>query len=273
LPPDTTIEVKLHMNKNVIDSIFHPTVKLVDNYFKGDVIPDDIAGQEIKLTFQEVTLEYESGVMRHVDHLATLKRFTGGSVAVYTYDIPRGQHQALVHSQSYTENNFQIMPQCRLMYIMFCPDWATFNMEAQKKPLSGLSRYPAKATAIQIGFAGEESLVTKRFMHFGENAHNDAISKKIYYEYLIANKMYSGKFSELFPRAAGEISLVQSFVFDTKHSLSDKTEHLKVSCWFTGDVSPKNIQIVVISVHTNGKATCKSGPGELNWAWEFLHTA
>ena len=272
LPPDTTLEIKIHKTKSIIDSIFHPGVSLTGNYWT-ETPADDISAAEIKLTFQEVTLQYESGEMRPVDHLATLSQFKNGNLAVYKYDIARGQHQALVHSQSFTENNFQIWPQCRLIYILFCPDWATFIMETQRKPLSGLSRFPAESTEIECGYAGVDGIVTKKFKHFGTNAHNDDVTKKIYYEYLISSRMFSGPFGHLFPRGAGAISLVQAFVFDMKNHLSDKTEHLKVSCLFAGTNSPKNTQMLVLSVHQNGKATCKSGPGELQWQWEFLQTS
>ena len=271
LPPDTILEVKLHLNKSVIDSIFHQHVEITGNYWTDTPIAADvIAARELKLTFRDVTLQYDSGEMRPSDHIDTMRKFTSGSAAaIYTYDIARGQHQALSSGQSFTENHFQILPFSRLIYISFCQDWATFPMETQRKPLSGFSRFPTGARSIQIGFGGEDSLVMKKFNYFGTNAHNGDITKKGWFEHLIKGRMFRGKFGDIFPRKAGDISLVQTFVFDLKANMSDKMEHLKITCLFSGTTSPQHVQIVVISVHPNGKATCKKVANQADWFWEF----
>ena len=270
LPPDTCLEINLHMNKSVLDSIFHPLITIAGNYWDAAQVPvaNDLKNLQLKYMFQTVSLEYESAEMRPEDHIESMKKYSNGN-GIFLYDIARGQHQALVHSQSLCINNFQIMPQCRLVYISFSPDWATFNMEAQRKPLSGFSRFPQNASDMVIGFAGETNLVTEKFVNFGVAGVNNEISKKIHYQYLIKNKMFKGAFEDIFPSSDTEISLIQTFVLDLKNYLSEKTEHLSIKALFAGQTSPKNCQIVVLSVHTNGKAICQKGEGEFEWNWSF----
>ena len=270
MPPDTVLDVKLHLNKNVIDSIFHHHVDLSNTYWTLSTppIPDPV-DRTIKLTFQDVIMDYESGEMRPADHDKTLAKYKGHNVAMYTYDIVRGQYQALNSEASSTQNEFMIPPYCRLVYILCVPDWACFLMEQQKKPLSGLSRFPENSTSITIGFGGEEYLVTREFKYFGTNTRRNEKSKHIWYKYLTKQRLWKGSFDQIFPRG-NKISVCQFFAFNLKNYMSDKSETLKINCLFSGETSPKNRQFICLSVHPNGRALCKSGPGELNWQWEFL---
>lgn len=266
-PPDTTIEFKFHLHRDKIASIFHERVTMA-NYFTQDAI--ERPGGNLKLSFVDAVLQYESVELKASEHVKAMKQYEDGGSGIYEYDIPRGQHQALTAGQSYTENNFQIMPFARLVYILFLPDHATFMMENTRRPLSGLSRFPARCTKLQLSFAGEESLITRNFENFGFPGEDHQISKKIYYEYLKANKMVGDSYDELFPRENGVTSLIQVFVVDLKSYYSDKTEILSVKCEFSGgQTSPANTQIACMTVHPNGKAICKSGGTPFNWIWNF----
>lgn len=266
-PPDTTIEFKFHLHRDKIYSIFHDKVTMA-NYFT--VANIERAGGEPKLTFVDAVLQYESVELKAAEHVKAMSQYDAGGFGIYEYDIPRGQHQALTGGQSYTENNFQIMPFARLAYILFLPDHATFIMENRRRPLSGLTRFPKHCTKIQLSFAGEESLITSKFERFGIDQEDHQISKKIYYEYLKSNKMIGDTFDELFPRENNVNSFIQGFVVDLKSYYSDKTEILSVKCEFSGgETSPANTQIVCLTVHPNGKAVCKSGGSPFNWIWNF----
>ena len=266
-PPDTTIEFKFHMHRDKIYSIFHDQVTMT-NYFTND--PIQKAAHNPKLTFVDAVLQYESAELKASEHVKAMAQYNAGGFGIYDYDIPRGQYQALTAGQSYTENNFQIMPYARLVYLLFLPDHATFVMENTRRPLSGLSKFPENCTKIQLSFAGEESLITNKFERFGVRGEDHQISKKIYYEYLKSNKMIADTYSEMFPREAGVSSLIQAFVIDLKSYYSDKTEILSVKCEFSaGQTSPERNQIACITVHQNGRAVCKNGGTPFNWIWNF----
>ena len=266
-PPDTTIEFKFHLHRDKIYSIFHDNVTMA-NYFTNTAI--NRAGGDPKLTFVDAILQYESVELKAAEHVKAMSQYDAGGFGVYEYDIPRGQHQGLTSNQSYTENNFQIMPFARLVYLLFLPDHATMIMENRRRPLSGLTRFPENSTSIKLSFAGEESLITSKFERFGILGEDHQISKKIYYEYLKSNKMIGDRFDELFPRETGVRSLIQGFVVDLKPYYSDKTEILSVKCEFSGgELSPERTQIACITVHPNGKAVCKSGGTPFNWIWNF----
>lgn len=266
-PPDTSIEIKFHLHRDKMASLFHPNVNM-NNYWT--IANVDRPGGNLTLTFHEAVLKYESAELKPAEHLKAMNQYLHGGVGIYEYDIPRGQHQALTAGQSYTENNFQIQPYARLAYIMFLQDWATFIMENSRRPLSGFSRYPQHCTNLQIGFAGEQHLITKSFERLGAAGEDHQISKKILYEYMKNRKMLGDDFEELFPRDTDIQSLIQGFVIDLKDHYSDKIEQLTVKAEFGGGQnSPANIQIVVMTVHPNGRATCKSGTSPYSWIWNF----
>jgi hypothetical protein len=267
-PPDTQIEIKLHVYRSKSESIFHHQLSLND-YFSTTQTSVEKPNADILLTFQEVTLEYESVELKASEHVKAMKQYIDGGLGTYDYDITRGQHQALESQQSTTQSVFQIQPICRLLYILYIPDWATFPMEATRKPLSGFSRFPANCSGISIGFAGERNLVTQRFENFGNPEANCEISKKIYHHSLIHNRMANFTYDQMFPRDAGTFSLCQGFVLDVKHLMSDKTEILTLQHEFASGNSPAKQQVVCISVHPNGRATCRSGSSQFEWIWSF----
>jgi hypothetical protein len=221
------------------------------------------------LSIQEVTLEYESAELMASEHVKAMRQYMDGGVGIYDYDIIRGQNQPLQAGVSYTENNFQLMPQARLAYVMFLADHSTFPQEATRKPLSGFSRFPENSGSISVSFAGEQKLVTGDFQNFGHPTQNHQISKKIFYDYLVRNNMTSAKFEDFFPRSGNEYSLIQVFVLDLKNQLSDRTEILNIRSIYSGGNSPARTQVVCISVHPNGRATCRSSGTQFEWIWSF----
>jgi len=267
-PPDTTVEIKLHVYRGKNEAIFHHQLTLPD-YFSTTKLEVDAPNADILLTFQDVTLEYESVELKASEHVKAMKQYLDGGVGMYDYDIVRGQHQAMETGQSTTQSIFQIAEYCRLIYILYIPDWATFPMERSRKPLSAFSRFPANCTGISIGFAGERNLITQKFENFGKEGVNDEISKKIYHHHLTTNRMINAAFEKFFPREEEEYSLIQAFVLDVKHLMSDKTEMLTIQHEFATETSPAKQQVVCISVHPNGRATCRSGASQFEWIWSF----
>lgn len=268
-PPDTEVIVKLHVYRSKMEAIFHTSMDLT-GYFAADTESLAVPTQDVKLTFQDATLEYESVILEEAEHVKAMKDFELGGEGNYDYDIVRGQHKALEAEQSTSQVVFYIPSMARLLYILYLPDWATFPQEHTRKPLSGWSRFPDHVTSINIHFAGASNLVTEKFENFGPNFKtNDEISKKIYYEYLKNNNMINCRFEDLFPRKTDTYSMIQAFVLDVKEQMSDKMEKLTIQHEFASHPSPKKMQIVCISVHPNGRAICRS-QGPFRWVWEFL---
>jgi hypothetical protein len=101
---------------------------------------------------------------------------------------------------------------------------------------------------------------------------NSELSKKLLYQYLKNLRAFAGEFDDLFPRYEAQRSLVQGFVFDLKDYMSSNTEHLNIQCEFAGPgavTSPANTQIVVFSVHRNGRATCQQADHPFSYIWNF----
>ncbi len=270
-PPDTEISIKVHVHPGKLEAVFHDEVRMA-NYFATNANADRPTGH-LRLTIQEVTLEYESAELMASEHVKALKQYIDGGLGIYDYDIVRGQNQPLSANSSFTVTSFQVMPQARLAYILFLPDHATFVQEATRKPLSALSRFPQNSAKLAIEFAGEKNIITPFFENFGHANENHQISKKIYYDYLVRNNMTSAKFDDFFPRSATEVSFIQCFVLDLKNHMSEKTELLNITSTYSGGQSPANHQIVCITVHPNGRATCRSAGTAFEWIWSFSQLA
>ena len=270
LPPETELEIKLFFHRTKIESIWHNEMD-ANKYWNGGVAVG--APVKMKMNIQEASLEYESVELLPQQHVALLEKFKNNGSAVYEYDVARGQHQALTAQVSSCDNTFQIMPYARLLVIMFLPDWAAIIMEQKRRPLSGYSSFPENCSRIRLEYAGETNWITQEpFERFGMRGEQHQLSKKIYYEYLVANRLTSAKFEDLFPQSENERSLIQSFIVDVRSHMSDKMQLLTVKCEFAaGNTSPKDTQVCVISVHPNGRAQVKNvGKTNYAWEWEFL---
>ena len=276
-PPDTTIEIWFHLHPSRLESFFHPGIGSVSEYFNPAHVTGVPANVDAKFTILSADLEYECVELNPEDESKALHEFIHGGRGVYQYDIPRAQHQNLASGASYTKNTFQIMPYAKLMYIAFLPDWATFVMESKKKPLSGFSRFPKNASEIEISFFGHNNMLIDTFERFGMRTERHQISKKVYYQYLRKSNITDLPFEDFFPRcnddadAEKDQSLIQVFVFELSNMLSDKTETLNVMCKFaSGQTSPTNTQVLVLTVHPNGEATCTNqGSTNFRWLWSF----
>ena len=268
LPPESTIIVTLVLHKDKIESIFHNATADLAIYYNNENA--ERPAHDLALTFQNVLLEYESAELTAAEHVKAMNQYQKQEgVGIYDYDIPRGQHQSLLAAQSYTENNFQILPQCRLVYVLFLPSWATFVMDVKRKPLSGFSRFPINCTDMNISFAGEPNLITSNLERLGYCNETHQISKKMLFEYYKENKFFSGTFEQLFPPADDVYSIVQGLVLDLGHLESQKTEVLTLKMRFGTERSKEDVQIVCLSVHTNGRAICRSAGAQYEWDWKF----
>lgn len=272
-PPETSFEIRIHLFKDKVEALFHPGMS---NFRQGyyENTPANPIPNNLVLTFQDISLEYESTELVPAEHLKAISKFETGSAAVYSYDIPRIQYQTLPSAQSYTTNTFQIQPMARIFYLLFLPSWATFVMDSQRKPLSGFSQFPRGATKIKLSFGSDSNLITDYFEDFGIRGTTHNITKKIYYDYLKEKNIFPAEFEQLFPSEADQISTLQVFVYDLQHQMSQKTELLTVQCTFgQGDTSPQDTQIMCISVHPTGKATCTFNNHASDYIWSFNHTS
>jgi len=266
-PPDTEIEIKMHLYRHKIEALFLAELDMT-NYFDVTQIND---GTELNFTFQDVHLEYESVLLQPHQQTVVMDQFAKGGKGFYDYDIIRGQHQSLPTGASYTQNDFQIMPWCRLFVVLFLNDWATFPMEAKKRPLSGFSRYPHGCSNLRLHYAGQQNLIFEQgLQNFGFRGETHQISKKSFHDYLTAHRFTSFDFDEFFPKDAADQSLIQFIPYDARSLMSDKTEKLSVVCEFaSGRDSPANMQVCVISFHPNGRAIVSAGSSNYSWIWEF----
>ena len=273
LPPDTCLDIKFHLSRSKIESFFHPGVNSMTEYFDRNHVVD-VGNHDIRLTLQSAELEYECVELNHEDEEKALKEFSTGGQGLYSFDIPRAQHQSMAANSSYTKNVFHIKPYAKLMYIAFVPDWAAYYMDGKNKPISALTRFPENSTNIEIQYFGQKNLLTDSFERFGMKNECHQISKRVYYQYLRQNNITDLSFEEFFPRSHADDedqSLIQCFVFELSNMLSDKTEILSVNCQFAaGQTSPSEMQVLVITVHPTGEAECTNrGTTNYQWQWKF----
>jgi hypothetical protein len=276
-PPDTVIDIRLLCHRTKMEGLFHPGIASFDGYFDPEEPGGDIAAWDIKLALQDCLLTYESVELRPEQQVIALNRFLAGEEAFYHYDIARGQHQNLPHGLSFTENQFQVMPYCRLAYVLFLPSWAVTVARNSKKPISALSRFPENCSKMMLGFAGESNLIADVLEDFGNPENPNRVSKHIYYDYLRKHGMTGGSYDDWFPRgtAATGRSLIQALVVDLRPYSSQKVERFRITCQFgagQNQASPKDTVILLITVHPNGQAVCQySTTNSLhNYNWQFV---
>lgn len=276
-PPNVSVDIRIHLHRSKMESIFHDGIDSFKEYFEPNKAIESPKTTP-KISISSAALEYEVIELNQEDHTKCLKEFANGRQGVYKYDIPRGQHQALPPGMSFTQNVFQILPYAKLIYIAFLPDWATFVMETTKKPLSGFSRFPAHCSKMRVSFASEPLLV-EEFEGLGSRFSRHELSKKIEYQYKRRLGITNASFDQAYPRSSDtdgnrNDGLLQVLVFELSSLISSKSEYLKIECTFGGgNTSPVQQQIVVISVHCNGQATCVQRPGTDQWQWNFAQNA
>jgi len=277
LPPDTVIEVKLYYQRLKTECIWHNGLGADPSHYWGDTLPT--APRQYRLTVQSAALEYESIELYPLKHAELMEKFRRGIPGHYNYDIPRGQHQSISAGQSYTENTFQIHPYARTLIVAFLPDYACFVQEAKRRPLTGFSTFPANCSKMTIEYANNRNLICESYVNFGMDEDSQHISKHMVYKYMQKNRCASNfTFEELFPDGShvttpgDKKSLIQEFVFDLRHAMSDKTQLLRIGMEFAGATgSPANMQIAVVSVHPNGRADVRNDRQDgFDWIWEFL---
>ena len=185
-------------------AIFHENCNDYAEYFNDG----NRASSAVTSSFVDVMLEYESCELSKKEHEEVIRQYREGKVGNYDYDVVRSQQQTLDANVAYCVKWFQIYPHCRLVYIMFLPNFATFPMATTRKPLSGWSRFPAGCTSMNIEFAGVPRLITDHLINFGIHTNNHEISKKIFYNSLISNCMFVGTFEDLFSAEQNSQSIV-----------------------------------------------------------------
>ena len=276
LPPDTVVEVKLYYHRLKTECIWHDGLAGAPARYWGNTIP--AAPRQYRLSVQSAALEYESIELFPLKHAALMEKFRRGMPGRYDFDIPRGQHQSIAAGQSFTENTFQIHPYARTLIVAFLPDHACFVQEAKRRPLTGFSTFPANCSKMYIEYANNRNLICESYVNFGLDQDSQHISKHMVYNYLKKNRCASNfSFEDLFPDGSRERvegdkkSLVQEFVFDLRHMMSEKTQLLRIGMEFVGaDGSPAQMQIAVVSVHPNGRANVRNAKDDgFDWIWEF----
>ena len=267
LPPDSRLEITVELHRDKFAGVFHNNCNTYANYF---VDAGNRDASTVITTIQDVLLEYESCELTSKEHDEVIKQYREGKVGNYDYDIVHSQHQILDQGVAYCVKWFQVQPHCRLAYVLFLKNHSVFYMAGQNRPISAWSRFPANCTNLKINFSSTTGLITEDLINFGINSTQNEISKKIYFDYLTSNHMFVGTMDDLFSNERNNQSIVQIIPLDLKHLDSAKTERLCVELKFANaNLSPEGYQILVLTVHPNGRAVCSADKNVHDWKWEF----
>ena len=269
-PPDTCITIKLHAHRTKMESIFHPEIaNNLDQYWNRAANVGNYDALGLRFTIQDAVLNYESVKLHPIQHVDLMKAYRHG-LAQYDYDRVCGQYTPLMGDLSLTENRFQIDPFARLIYVLFLPDYATFTIDALRRPLSGFSRFPEGCSNMSISFASEENIIHDRLENFGIAGRRVENGKGVYWTNLKNSRITSAAFEQWFPKNAAEYSVIQALVIDLRNTSSQKMETLVLRMEFSGNNrSPQHQQIVVLSVHPTGQLQCSMDNNTGRWIWNF----
>lgn len=267
LPPDSKIEIVVELHRSKTFGVFHDKCNDWGEISGTTAIAD---APTFAITFRDVLLEYESCELSKKEHDEVIKQYRSGHEGKYDYDIVRSQNQVLDPGVAYCIKWFQIMPHCRLIYLLFLKGSSIFPQPNSRRPLNAFSMFPVNCSNIKLAFAGEENLITENLENFGYYDSHADISKKMFYDYLTSKRMYVGPFEDFFSNEADQASIIQIFPLDLKHLDSPKTERLTLELFFSkGQNSPTDVQILCLSVHPNGRAICSADKGVNDWTWDF----
>ena len=271
-PPDTCITIKLHSHRTKMESIFHPELcNNLEQYWNRAANVNNIDQLGLRFTIMDALLSYESVQLHPGHHMELMQSYMKGGIAQYDFDRVCGQYTPLLSDLSITENRFQLDPFARLLYILFLPDYATFTIDALRRPLSGLTRFPSGCTNMTLSFASEENLVHERLENFGIAGRRVEASKRIYWQKLRNTRITNASFEQLFPKFANQYSVIQALVVDLRNNSSRKTESLVLRMEFAGNNrSPQHQQIVVLSVHPTGQLQNSLDNTTGRWVWNFV---
>lgn len=272
-PPDTCISIKLHAHRTKMESIFHPEIaNNLNQYWNRDLAVANYDALGLRFTFLDALMSYESVQLHPAHHVDLMQAYRAGGLAQYDYDRVCGQYCPLLPNLTITENRFQIDPFARLVYILFLPDYATFNIDALRRPLSGFTRFPENNTSMTVSFASEENLIHERLENFGIRGRRVEASKHIYWKKLRDTRITAAAFEQFFPKSAEHYSVVQALVMDLRNNSSRKVESLVLRMEFAGaNRSPAHQQIVVLSVHPTGQLQCSLDNSTGRWIWNFAN--
>lgn len=272
-PPDTCITIKLHAQRTKMESIFHPQLAPnMNEYWDRNARVDNYDDLDLRFTIMDAALAYESVQLHPANHVSLMEAYQAGGLGRYDYDRVIGQHIPLHADLSITETRFQIDPFARLVYIAFLPDYATFNIDGMRRPLSGLSRFPVGCTKMNLSFGSESNLISERLENFGVAGRRVDASKHYYWKKLVDTRVTKCKFEEMFPKSAADYSVIQVLVVDLRNYSSQKVESLVIRMEFAGEAgarSPTNQQVVVFSVHPTGQLQCSLDKVTGRWVWNF----
>lgn len=263
-PPGTTVDIRINLNPHKEKLLFSSNHVNIDTHYYDTGAATAITGLE--LSVQDVSLSYETYILDEERHLKSLSEFQQGLSAKYDYDIVYTMHQNIVSNQSYVSNDFQIPPFCAMLCIMFLPDHGVFFTPSLNKPPSAFSRFPSNCTKMKLKFNGV-ALICDELENPGIANHHNEHSKHVLYEYLTSRRLYSGKFDFFFPNKG---PLNQMIVIDMENQKSQSTGILNIETYYNETKSTANNQILIFSIHANGRAEAKLlNKIDFNYEWKF----
>lgn len=265
-PPGTQVDIRVNLLPEKNKLIFTGDhLDLQDAYYTST--PTTYTPADLTLSVQDVSLSYETYILDEAHHLKCLAEFQKGMSAKYDYDIVYTSYQCIPSNQSYASNDVQISPYCALLYILFLPDHGLFFTPSQNKPPSAFSRFPPNCTKMKLKFNGIP-LICDEIENPGIANNHTELSKRALFNYLVSKRLYNGTFEQFFPNHLGAMN--QCFVVDMENQKSQMVGILNIETYYNASKSTSEKQILVFSIHSNGRAEAKLlNKVDYNYEWEF----
>jgi hypothetical protein len=224
----------------------------------------------LHIEYSDVCLTYESVELTAAAELSVGK-FLASPQGKLTYPCDDAVIQVahLTSNSTMTDNSIRIPPRPRFIYLLFMPTWAVTKNMMQRKPLLAWSQFPVNAVTIDITYAGK-AILMPHFKNFGIDKVDNDPTMDIFIEYLRSNRIFNGRKNDIFPRDAGICSTLQIFPLDLTCMSSDNIETLSIHMNFGGEVSPSNVEIVCMSLHTTEYTYVNNASTDHKPVWTFI---
>ncbi len=248
-PPPATgscLEITLHKREPLLSALEWPAITANSYFSETPAAAGLMKTEELRFVIQSMGLTYESTVMSNSGKIAN--DLQSGSLQCF-FDCPKISYQAMMPSQQRLNMSVLIPAGSKVAYIAFMHGHQLWESKADKKNLSGRTRFPTSLRRAIFTLPGHETIGFRRgFEGIGSSYGFSSDSCWGYYSDLRSQQVVDYDLEEVFPRAPATYSFLQAFLLDLRPYRIKKNLTMSVELEFSSNLSPEKMYLVSIAV-------------------------
>ncbi len=239
----SALEITLHKREPFHLGLEWPGIS-VGTYFSTTADASNGMKNNLTFTIQSMGLCYESTVMANSQKISS--DLQKGSLNLY-FDIPKLSYQALQPQQQRLHMSVLVPAGSKACFLAFMFGHQLWEHTADKKNISGRTRFPKSLRKLLLSVAGHESLAFRAgFDGIGGAGGYSSESCRNYFEDLRAQGVIDWDFEEMFPRDPNKSSFIQALFLDLRGYRIKKNTTMFVEMEFSSNLSPPKTYLVTV---------------------------